>query len=163
MKKKFSIILGVVIAIATFAYGAGLLSKTDSTERDSNGNIVGSGNLSAFSVKVGDCLGGQVTDGESVEDFQGVPCTQSHLYEVFFNGESALEKYDDAKITDEAEIMCASAFKEYVGIPVDDSQLTYNYLLPSPESWLTGDRSISCLANTLDMTPLTASVKNSGK
>ncbi len=150
------------MAFGAFAVGAGRLATFDSTNRDSNGKIVDAGTISAFSVKVGDCLTGEAVNDQAVDDFRGVPCTDPHLYEVILDTPASSTDFSDAANTQEAESICRAAFQDYVGIPVEESLLTFNFLVPTQESWSAGDRKITCLVQNADDSSLSKSVKNSG-
>jgi hypothetical protein len=41
---------------------------------------------------------------------------------------------------------CHSAFAEYVGKSVDDSAFDYDRLVPSQDTWRSGDRTVRCAA-----------------
>jgi hypothetical protein len=57
---------------------------------------------------------------------------------------------------------CAAAFTQYVGVPIEQSQLTYGYFSPSPGSdWNSGDREIVSAVENADDTPQSGSERGS--
>jgi serine/threonine-protein kinase PknK len=78
-------------------------------------------------------------------------CTEPHVYEVFANesfpdGPDADYPTDTARVT--VEDTCLSAFEPYTGFSYDSSQWQINFVFPSPDTWVTGDRTIVCLVAT---------------
>lgn len=102
------------------------------------------GQSSAFSVVAGDCL-----NDSGQTDVLTVPvvdCTVPHDLEAFatatmpdgdFPGEEA--------ITEFAEESCAAAFVDFVGVPADETRLSFTHFSPLEPSWARGDREVLCL------------------
>lgn len=80
----------------------------------------------------------------------------------------ALDLADDARRDADgamftlADATCEPAFAGYVGTPYLDSDLFYDYYLPTAEGWETGDREVICVVFDSDG-PLTGSVAGSGR
>lgn len=135
-------------AIAGVAVFGGVTAFGDNTTRNDRNEIVESGGLGAFAIKVGDCLNlpSEFTEVQSVE---GVPCSQAHsaqAYAVFdligfgevFPGVEAFKEQADAG--------CYDRFASFVGIPYEQSELYVRSLTPTEEGWAQlGDREIICL------------------
>jgi hypothetical protein len=103
-------------------------------------------------LAVGDCVDGRLAI---------LPCDQSHLAEVFlvttWPGEAS-SPYPGARVLGSwVDENCPTAFESYVD--VDRKNILYRGLLPTPESWASGDRELPCVAMKSDETPLRESVK----
>lgn len=154
------------IVLGTSAAAISLLgvacSSGDDTTRDDSGAIVEEGDLSAFSLNVGDCLVGDAT-GE-VSGFEGVPCDQPHDNEVFLTFDMADGDFPgDPAIQAEAEAGCLPAFESFVGTAYEDSIYGLTWLFPTADSWAElDDREIACLVNNFDGTQKTGSAAGTG-
>lgn len=141
--------------------GAGYLgSADDNTTRDDSGNIVASGEVGAFSIKLGDCLNGATTG--LIESMEGVPCSTPHDVEAYhvFNMPDGVYP-GDAAVSDIAGDACFEAFEPFVGHPYETSIYDISSLSPSLESWnQLGDREVLCLMDNYDGTKKTGSARN---
>lgn len=152
-------------ATALVVAGCGNGSDDDGTTRDSAGQIVEGGDLGAFTIKVGDCLGGGVT-GE-IESVDGVPCEQPHQSEVYYS--FAVPEGDGAfpgteAVQDQADKGCLDAFQGFVGIDFDSSVYEISTLTPTAESWeQIKDREILCLIGQAEGTLTTGTAKGTAK
>lgn len=107
-------------------------------------SFLGSGNdTSAFDLKVGQCIEAPPED-EIVESLPVVECSEPHVGEVMYDYEIDAPEYSES-LSDEATVECAKHFEEYVGVPLEASQLDVAPLSPSEDSWKEGDRVVSCL------------------
>jgi putative regulator of septum formation/uncharacterized protein DUF4190 len=128
------IAVGVIIAIAS------------SADRDSTGNITAGGDVSAFDLKVGDCLN-DLKEGQSITDLPAVPCAQPHEGEVFAVFDLPAGAYPgEAKVSDDAERECANRFEGYAPSSVDDTSIELFFLHPTQLSWAQGDHEVTCVA-----------------
>jgi len=129
--------------------------------------------VSAFDVKVGDCLTPPSTVKAEISKLTIRPCSEPHTEEAYaivdyattdssgqstgdigYPGSDALTTY--------ANSVCAERFAGYVGVPYTDSSLYFTFLLPSARSWQSAnDRSVICFATTTGGQSLTGSIKNS--
>jgi len=162
MRRVFAFALA---ATALLAAGCGNGASDDETTRDSAGQIVEGGDLGAFTIKVGDCLGGGVT-GE-IESVQGVPCDQPHQSEVYhsfavpegdgtFPGTEAMQ--------DQADEGCLGAFQGFVGLDYDSSIYEISTITPTAESWAQlEDREVLCLIGQAEGTLTTGTAKGTAK
>lgn len=118
--------------------------------------ILGSGNVTATDVQVGDCLA-EIPDGDKVVRVQTVGCDQPHAGEVFavismpdgdFPGEAAVEAYHEK---------CGPELSTYSPAAMTDDSVQLYVLYPTADTWANGDRAVTCIA-TLDP-PRTGSIK----
>lgn len=92
-------------------------------------------------------------------------CNEPHLMEVI--GLPELDHPPSApypavrQLDAEAEELCRAEFASYVGIDYDDSQLSASFYTPSSETWVSGDRLVTCVVDAADVAPLTRSVRGS--
>jgi hypothetical protein len=147
------------IALASLAL-VGLVAcggddTTADTERNDEGEITEEGDVGVFSLQVGDCLNGSATG--SVTGFDGVPCDQPHLYEVYATFDMADGDFDDAAVDTATEDCAGDLYTDYVGLDFQSSEFDAIPLTPTAESWAQGDREIVCMLTTLDGTQLTGS------
>lgn len=96
-----------------------------------------------FSVSVGDCL----DDSTDIflEEVPLLDCAAPHDLEVFdeFQVEGAV--FDPVSIGEQADTGCTSRFESFIGVPFDSSLLDVVSYKPTAESWITGDRLVSCM------------------
>lgn len=155
-------------AIAAVAGAAALLtaascSGDDEPQRDAEGNVTETADSAdVFDVEVGDCLG-DVDEADEVTDVVLAPCEDEHTHEVYaitdvpdgeFPGVDAFET--------RATEQCGAEFASFVGVAWEDSELDYNWLQPTEESWSQGDREIVCLAYD-PAGPVTGSLEGAGR
>lgn len=117
-------------------------------------------------LDVGACMNG-IREGSVVTatSNQPVDCAQPHDNEVIgsfdytassgFPGSDALQAF--------AEQVCLPAFSQYVGVDFQSSKLDVLPLLPTDQTWLKGDRTVSCIVLMHDGTKLTGSVKGTAQ
>ncbi|MHB8671890.1 MAG: septum formation family protein [Acidimicrobiales bacterium] len=110
----------------------------------------------------------------SVGRVQTVPCASPHRDEVYlvtreaapgpkFGWPPGSAPYpgEDALAAGARQI-CHDRFADYVGQPVEASELTFSSVHPSQASWAQGRRGIVCPATRPDDAPLTGSVRGGG-
>ena len=154
-------------ATALVAAGCGNGSGDDETTRDSAGQIVEGGDLGAFTIKVGDCLGGGVT-GE-IESVDGVPCDQPHQNEVYYSlaapeGDGTFPGSE--ALQDQADQACLDAFQGFVGLAFEQSIYEISTLIPTQASWEDAtqkDRELLCLIGQAEGTLTTGTIKGTAK
>lgn len=150
-----------VAGFAVVGLLAGACSSGDETTRSDDGEIVEGGELSAFSINVGDCIVGAAT-GE-VSGFDGVPCTEPHDNEVFYTFDLPDGDFPgDEVIQAEATDQCLTQFEAYVGTAYEVSSFGLTWLSPTVGSWSQGDQEIACLVNNFDDSQKTGSAKGTG-
>lgn len=135
---------GILAALILLALVGAFYGGQNAT-RDTNNVIVEEGNMSVFSITVGDCL----TLPDSRTEFSSIlatPCGNPHDAEVFFEFEFSLAAYDADLIAEAADERCSANFEGYVGLPYIESIYYVNHFTPTYESWQeAGDPSIQCL------------------
>ena len=97
-------------------------------------------------LRVGDCFNLKHPLAE-IENVKKVPCTKEHDYELFHVGAMRKRSHptEDA-ILDYVIDYCDPAFSDYIGKAVDDSELDYDWLVPTGDAWRSGDRTVHCAA-----------------
>lgn len=146
----------VVIAVV----GGGFLF---SARRGDDGSLTSAGNVNVFDLRVGDCF--NTTDDALIADVDGVPCTETHRYEVF-----ALANWEgDGTFPSDSQLdaifleICEPAFAAYVGEPYETSAIYGQMITPSDESWNDGDRAFTCLLFDPEQPQLTESLRGAGR
>ena len=97
-----------------------------------------------------------------------VSCEKSHDAEVYFANSGfwsqSLAFPGESLVYGAARTECRAALTQYVGISSNASQYSISLLLPTSDSWPTGDRSLQCiafLAMRTGVQPMTGSIKDS--
>jgi len=137
------VLSGVWIVVIGIAIALVALSDTDIVTADR--------------LQVGTCLTAIPQDGARVVTVDTVTCDKPHRGEVFgainlpdgeFPGQSAIEKYQER---------CAPALTAYAPDAAADHTIGLYVLYPTPETWKTGDREVTCIATS--ETELTGSLR----
>ena len=145
-KTRWWLIGGIIGAVLLVGVVGGLILQA----------VLGSGNVTATDVQVGDCLA-EIPDGDKVVRVQTVGCDQPHAGEVFavismpegdFPGEAAVEAYHEK---------CGPELSTYSPAAMTDDSVQLYVLYPTADTWANGDRAVTCIA-TLDP-PRTGSIK----
>ncbi len=149
--------LAIVIAL-TF-----LTAACGGAERDESGEIVEEGEVSAFSLKVGDCLNPPEGDDGQVNDVTGVPCEEPHDAQVFALFDVEFDEFPSEDLMAvEAENGCLIRFEDFMGISYEESLYYFYTLTPSPESWEHDDREVACLLVEGEGEKITGDLRGSG-
>ena len=154
--------LAVYGVIGAAAVGYNMLTSVD---RDESGAIVGSGDMGAFSIRLGDCfdntgpLGGD--SAGQVSSLPGVPCGDPHDNEVYAVFDVTMTEFPgDEKMSEVAFTECISRFAGFVGTDYQSSSLDVTSLYPSTESWnRQNDREVICAVYDMNNGKLTGSMK----
>lgn len=152
-----AVIVGVVgiVAVAGVALVAVFVFAT-SADRDSAGDIVDKGSLSAFDLRVGDCVDG-LKEGDEVTTVTATPCTRPHDGQV-------LERFvfddgpypGDSTVTPRVEEQCKELLAPHLNAAADAERYDIFYFHPTKDSWtLKKDREALCLVVTADHSKLT--------
>lgn len=153
----------VTLGFATLALTVVVTGCSAGPDRDDSGVITESGELDAFSIKVGDCLNNPTASGEEFESVAAVPCAEPHdleAYALFDLPDGDLPA--EPSLGDQAAEGCLDAFRKYVGVDYQDSIYEVLWFNPTPESWEQGDQEIVCLAADANGAKLSTGVKGSG-
>ena len=151
-------VIAVVVAGSAFLFAA---------RRDDGGTITSPGSLSVFDLQVGDCFDVDAdTPGgnQEVDTVQAKPCSDQHVYEVFWVGD-----YPAADMPDEPTSMawlqdqCVPAFEDYVDFAFEDSLYWVSTLSPTEDGWNGGDHEFTCYLHNETATPLTGSARGAAQ
>lgn len=155
-------IVGAAVLIGAAVFG-GAGAFDDNTVRDDAGAIIEGGGLGAFALQVGDCF--NFPDEEVVISLEALPCSQPHDAEAYLSFDQDGEKYPGADAVAAAtERGCFAAFKSFVGIPWEESELDISALEPTQESWEDGDdREVTCAIVSYDSSKLVGSTRGSNR
>lgn len=136
----------------------------DAPARDAAGSITDSGDVSVFSLQVGDCFNDDAGAGEVVTEVPVVPCSEPHDNEVFFEFSMTEAAFPGNQAAIESSgFRCLDAFEDFVGTPYVDSDLDLFPITPTAESWDEGDRVVYCVLYALDLSKLTGSMQGSNR
>ena len=162
-----ALILGVSVAILSRGLSACSVSmsgtrkpsKDSRTPTSSTSTSTSTPTTTATQTHVGECFQfGQSDDS----DVTIVDCDQPHDAEYFhifdFAGTSLPS---DDEFEEESDDICGLIFEHYVGKPVADSTLDYEWFLPASQTWAKGDHTVQCYVFAEDDSKLTGSVRNS--
>ena len=162
-----ALILGVSVAILSLGLSACSVSmsgtrkpsKDSRTPTSSTSTSTSTPTTTATQTHVGECFQfGQSDDS----DVTIVDCDQPHDAEYFhifdFAGTSLPS---DDEFEEESDDICGLIFEHYVGKPVADSTLDYEWFLPASQTWAKGDHTVQCYVFAKDDSKLTRSVRNS--
>lgn len=142
-----------IVVLASALAGCGMIGEMLSGDDGGEADI--------DSLRVGDCL---LVDDEivgAVASSPRVPCSEPHEDEVFALVTAELEVYPgEMEMFGHADEVCAPHFEDYVGIPVEESELFIWAYTPTPDGWEMGDREIICVA-AIDGQMVTESFKDS--
>lgn len=120
-------------------------SEDDEDDDDSSYDEPGEGEKYVGDLEVGDCYQEPSADDDFVYNLAVVPCSEPHDAEVYseFDIESATFPGDDEteRIAFEG---CEKRFDAFVGMAYADSVLDYYFFSPTPGTWKTGDRVVTC-------------------
>ena len=110
--------------------------------------------------RAGDCYQFPATDNS--DDLTIVSCNQPHDAETFHAFEFRGDKFPtDDELDQASDEICGLMFEYYVGKPVADSTLDYEWVGPNQELWAQGDHIVECYAFAKDDSKLNRSIWNS--
>lgn len=149
-----------LLAVSTSSCSA-IDELSDSTKRDSTGEITESAEASVDDLKVGDCFDEESMGSGLVDNADTIPCAEEHTGEVYAEKELPAGEYPTDMST-QAQDFCSSEFEGFLGVSYDESDeaLSLSYLTPMSTMWEAGDRTITCLIISDD--PITGSLKGTG-
>lgn len=141
---------GARIWILAAALGAVVLGGCTEGARSPGGTPTAPATISAYDVRVGDCTG-PLPSG-SITTVELIPCGQAHYWEVFHSGKLTDESYPgQAKVYEDGNKLCRTAFTMFVGIKPEKSTLTFTFFHPNEETWQnTGDREVLCILGSTE-------------
>jgi hypothetical protein len=141
--------------------GGAIYGAFTNADRGSSGEVVEEGTVSAFEIRIGDCLTDMVGSQEMFSEVNAVPCDQPHAFEAYHNEDVSGDSFP-TDLDNVADEICNINFENYVGSPVDTTNLTFSYFIPTKESWENAnDRQVTCLVEMDDGSDVTGSLRNS--
>ena len=163
-----ALILGVSAAILSLGLSACSMSKSGS-HKPSNNAATPAPAVSAPAAspsadttsrpRAGDCYQFSTTGGD---DLTIVSCDQPHDAETFHAFEFRGDKFPtDEELDQTSDEICGLMFEYYVGKPVADSTLDYEWVGPDENVWSQGDHIVECYAFAKDDSKLNRSIWNS--
>jgi hypothetical protein len=164
---RIAVVVAVFIGLPyLFSLWQNWRTTNDSSTRDDTGEIVESGTVGIFVVKLGDCVlipsswRNAPDEGVEVSQVQGVPCTELHdgevVGEIIFDDEGFPGQEVLFARMDE---FCIPAYENYTGASFSESPHDYLPLVPTSDSWTQGDRIGQCFAVNIDGEQLGASIR----
>lgn len=150
--------------VAAIVIATASLSACGSADRDASGEVIEEGYVSAWAIKVGDCLTDTFESASSTEfsSANAVPCDQPHVFEAYHSEDITGDSFP-TDLDTIADDICYFAFVDFVGISVEETYLTYSSLQPTQESWVGKiDREITCVVSMSDSSDITGTLRNSG-
>jgi len=155
------------IAFALLIAGVIGYAYLSNARRDAAGVIVGAGDVSAFSIRLGDCFNDDASRDPAdteISGVRGVPCAEPHDNEVYAVYDLTLDAFpQDDSIGNVAMDGCLQHFEAYVGRAYETSSLDIFSIYPTAESWSqSGDREVVCALYDLEYKKLQGTMRNSG-
>lgn len=158
-----ALILGVSATILSLGLSACSVS-TSGTRKPSNGSRTPAASASAEAMKrprTGDCY--QFSTTNDSDELTVVSCNQPHDAETFHAFEFRGDKFPtDDELDQASDEICGLMFEYYVGKPVADSTLDYDWTGPDENIWAQGDHIVECYAFAKDGSKLNRSIWESG-
>lgn len=135
--------LAIVALIAVFV--------VTSADRDASGEITESGDVSAASLRVGDCLN-DIEESALITSLPAVPCAEPHEAEVFGVFDLAEGNYPtEDDLVAQADAGCADRMARYSPDAMNDPSIGFLYIYPLEQAW-PDDREVVCLATSSEGT-----------
>ena len=158
-----ALILGVSAAILSLGLSACSVSMSG-TRKPSNNSRTPAASASAEAIKrprTGDCY--QFSTTNDSDELTVVSCNQPHDAETFHAFEFRGDKFPtDDELDQASDEICGLMFEYYVGKPVADSTLDYDWTGPDENIWAQGDHIVECYAFAKDGSKLNRSIWESG-
>ncbi len=118
-------------------------------DRDSSGQVVTRGEVSAHELATGDCIE-EIPQTEEVLTVPVVPCTDAHVAEVYATFDLADDDWPGSdEVLERSDSGCLDQLHAFPDA-YDDPEIEVLYLHPSEATWRTGDREVLCVAHYLD-------------
>ncbi|REK21975.1 MAG: hypothetical protein DWQ40_03470 [Actinobacteria bacterium] len=116
-----------------------------------------------FSIEQGDCFNDEGDMNDQISSVPIVECSEPHDNEVYAVFEMTESEFPGFDVTaDMADNQCLPEFESFVGTAYADSELEFGWLIPTEESWSSGDRQIVCFLFRLDLGKMTGTMEDSG-
>lgn len=142
-------VLVVVVLVVT-----GVVNEfTEDADRDDEGRVTERSGISAFKLRVGDCLNDptltelEFDETSEVVGLEAVPCSEPHDLEVYHRFELPNGDYPgEERVVEEADRACSRELEPFTGRIGRRSDLTSAYYYPQEATWrLLDDREVVCV------------------
>jgi len=143
------------VLILVFGGISAFFSDDDGIPRDNEGVITAAGRMSVHDLQVGDCFDfvdetSDLDEDEiiTIEQVQGMPCSDLHDYEVYVVHDLDQETTypSEFRLDRIFEEVCLEGFEDYVGSQWELSEIWADMIWPLEEGWnQEGDRTVTCL------------------
>jgi hypothetical protein len=146
--------------IALFIILAVIGSLGQASRSSSTGKITHTGQLSVFSLAVGDCFDNPANES-TVTTVTAIPCNQAHNAQIYakFNLTGSDLNFPGTSTVNRLASVGCNARTGSVNKSAAPSSVTIRLLFPEQGAWLNGQRTVSCMI--VDSTPdLTSSLVN---
>jgi hypothetical protein len=152
-----------VVVLVTAGVAAWSLRGGDGAERNGRGDIVTGGEMSAFSLREGDCWNDPPLD-DVTATVAAVPCTRPHDAEVYAVYDVDLDEYPgDDQMAAAVELGCIDRFADFAGIDYATSALRVVDVSPTEASWNTRDDRSAVCSITDPAAPTTGSLQGAAR
>ncbi len=121
-------------------------SLGNATRSSSTGTITHGGNLSVFSLAVGDCLNNPAT-AQDVSTVTAEPCNQSHSAQIYAKFDLTGSNFSypgTATVTQLASTGCTARTANVDRSKVTNA-MTVHFFFPDQTAWLNGRRTVACM------------------
>jgi hypothetical protein len=116
------------------------------TRSSSTGKITGSGNLSVFSLAVGDWFNSPVAT-QDVASVTAEPCNQPHSAQIYakFNLAGSNFSYPGTATVTRLAVNGCTARTGSIDRSKTTNAMTVHFLFPDQDAWLGGQRTVACM------------------
>jgi hypothetical protein len=138
------VLSGVWLLVVVAVIVSGILLRANRSS--ATGQISKSGNVSIFSLRVGDCFQNPTGGQLSVTNVTAVPCTTAHNAQAFAAFNAADASYPgNTSLLREASQGCRSRVSGNLDRAKLTSTMSLHFLFPEQQSWADGHRRVTCL------------------
>ena len=152
----FALVLGYFSLLASIITIVVLVSMLVVSTANSLAGYGGSSNsyssqdsqtVSSTELKIGDCFSDNALDG-STDPVPAISCDKKHDDETFVivKAPNRTDYPGDFALSKTADALCPPLFEQFVGAPLNRTNLDYSEIYPTQDSWKNGDRAVLCYA-----------------
>lgn len=151
--------LAALVAVAALIAACGSSTATDDeSTRSDDGEVIESGEVGAFRLRIGDCIA-ESTEADEFESVPVVPCGQEHQMQIVAAFDLEDGEYPGrAEVDRLADEGCVDLLVDVLSHREDLFEVTYTTFTPLADGWnQINDREVLCLAglptgpNTVDL------------
>lgn len=140
--------LVVVVGVLALAGGGWAYNNAHKAKRGSDGTVNKTGNLDAFSIKVGDCYEKPKDALSGFDSVKAIPCNQPHNAQVYYSfvfPNAGSTAPTDTELSATVDPQCTDAAKTKVDETKAPQDAMMNYLVPDSTAWGKGHHDILCV------------------